>query len=75
MTQNVEVDQNYTQKYAGNAVSRCSTSVPEILGFDFSPNNGVQNSILLISPKVLDQIKQEWSHFVSTETLLLAVFG
>ena len=29
---------------------------PEILGFDFSPKNGVQNSILLISAKVLDQI-------------------
>ena len=75
MTQNVEVETNYTHKYAGNAVSRCFTSVPEILGFDLSPKNGVQNSILLISPKVLDQIKREWSHFVSTEPLLLAVFG
>ena len=45
------------------------------LGFDFSPKNGVQNSILLISAEVLDQIKREWSHFVSTEPLLLAVFG
>ena len=44
------------------------------LGFDFSQKNGVQNSILLISAKVLDQIKREWSHFVSTEPLLLAVF-
>ena len=51
------------------------TSVPEILGFDFSPKNGVQNSILLISSKVLDQIKREWSHFVSNEPFLLAVFG
>ena len=75
MTYNVELDQKYTHKYAGNAVSRCFTSVPEILGFDFSRENGVQNSILLISPKVLDQIKREWSHFVSTELLLLAVFG
>ena len=75
MTQNVEVDQNYTHKYAGSAVSRCFTSVPEILGFEFSPKNGVQNSILLISAKVLDQIKREWSHFVNTELLLLAVFG
>ena len=58
-----------------NAVSRCFTSVPEILGFDFSPKNGVQNSIFLISPKVLDQIKPEWSRFVSTEPFLLAVFG
>ena len=71
----MEVDQNYIHKYAGNAVSRCFTSVPEILGFDFSPKNGVQNSTLLISAKVLDQIKREWSHFVSTEPLLLAVFG
>ena len=71
----MEVDQNYTHKYVGNAVSRCFTSVPEILGFDFSPKNGVQNSILLISAEVLDQIKREWSHFVSTEPLLLTVFG
>ena len=71
----MEVDKNYTHKYAGNAVSRCFTSVPEILGFDFSPKNGVQNSVFLISPKVLDQIKREWSHFVDTEPLLLAVFG
>ena len=68
----MEVDQNYTHKYAGNAVSRCFTSVPEILGFDFSPKNGVENSTLLISSKVLDQIKREWSHFVGTELLLLA---
>ena len=40
-----------------------------------SPKNGVQNSILLISSKVLDQMKGEWSHFVSTEPFLLAVFG
>ena len=70
----MEVDQNYTHKYAGNAVSRFFTSGPEILGFDFSPKNGVQNSILLISAEVLDQIKREWSHFVGTELLLLAVF-
>ena len=70
----MDVDQNYTHKYAGNAVSRYFTSVTEILGFDFSPKNGVQSSILLISTKVLDQIKREWSHFVSTEVLLLAVF-
>ena len=43
----------------GNAVSCYFTSVPEILGFDFSPKNGVQNSILLISAEVLDQNKQE----------------
>ena len=73
--QNVEVEQNYIHKYAGNAVSRCLTSVPEILGFDFSPKNGLQNSILLIFSKVLDQIKREWSHFVSTKPLLLEVFG
>ena len=71
----MEVDQSYTHKCAGNAVSRCFTSVPEILGFDFSPINVVQNSNLLISAKVLDQIKREWSHFVSTEPLLLVVFG
>ena len=65
----------YTHKYAGNAVSRCFTSVPEILGFDFSRKYGVQYSILLISAKVLDQIKREWSHFFSTEPFLLAVFG
>ena len=70
----MEVDQNYTHKYAGHAFSRCFTSVPDILGSDFSQKNGVQNSILLISAKVLDQIKREWSHFVSTEPLLLAVF-
>ena len=75
VTQSIEVDQNYTHKYAGNAVSRCFTSVPEILGFDFSRKNGVQYSIFLISAKVLDQIKREWSHFVSTEPLLLAVFS
>ena len=69
------MDQNYTHKFAGNAVSRCFTSVPEILGFDFSQKNGVQYSILLISAKVPDQIKWEWSHFVSTEPFLLAVFG
>ena len=40
VTQSIEVDQNYTHKYAGNAVSRCFTSVPEILGFDFSRKNG-----------------------------------
>ena len=66
----MEVDQNYTHKYAGNALSRCFTSVPEILGFDFGPKTGVQNSILLISAKVLNQIKREWSHFVSTEPFL-----
>ena len=55
----MEVDQSYTHKYAGNAVLRCFTSVPEILGFDVSPKNGVQNSILLISAKVLDQIERE----------------
>ena len=71
----MEVDQNYTHKYAGNAASRCFSSVPEISGFDFSPENGVQNSILLISAKVLDQVKREWSHFVGTEPFLLAVFG
>ena len=49
----------FPHKFAGNAVSRCFTSVPQISGFDFSPKNGVQNSILLISAKVLDQIKQE----------------
>ena len=75
MTQNVEVDQNYNHKYSGNPVSRCFTSVTEILGFDFSQKNGVQKSILVISPKVLDRIKREESHFVSTEPLLLAVFG
>ena len=75
MTQNVELDQDYTHKYAGNAVSRCFTSVLEIMGFDFSPKNGVQNSSLLISAEVLDQIKREWSHFVSTEPLLLKVLG
>ena len=75
MTQNVEVDQNHTHKYAGNSVSRCFTSVPAISGFGFSPKNGVQVSILLISAKVLDQIKRELSHFVDTEPLLLAVFG
>ena len=75
MTQNIEVDQNYTHKHAGNAVSRYFTSVLEIKGFDFSQKNGVQNSILLISSKVQDQIKREWSHFVSTEPLLPAVFG
>ena len=75
MTWNVEVDQNYTHKYAGHAFSRCFTSVPEILGFDFSPKNGVQNSILLISAKVLDQIKREWSHFVDIKPFLLAVFS
>ena len=69
------MDQNHTPKYAGNAVSRCFTSVPEILGFDFSPKNGVKNSILLISAKVLYQIKREWSQFVGTEPFLLAVFG
>ena len=47
----------------------------EILGFDFSRKNGVQYSILLISAKVLDQIKREWLQFVSTEPFLLAVFG
>ena len=59
MAYDIEVDQNYIQKYAGNVVSRCSTSVPENLGFDFSPKNGVQNSILLISSEVLDQIKRK----------------
>ena len=71
----MEVNQSYTHKYAENAVSRCFTSVPEILGFDFSPKNVVQNSNLLISAKVLDQIKREWTHFVSTEPVLLAVFS
>ena len=71
----MEVDQNYTHNYAGNAVSRHFSSVPEILGFGFSPKNGVQNSTLLISPKVLDQIKREWSHFVGGEPFLLACFG
>ena len=71
----MEVDRNYTHKYAGNSVSRCFTSVPEILGFGFSPKNGVQDSILLISAKVLDQIKREWSRFVGTEPFLLAVFS
>ena len=61
-------------KKAGNAVSRCFTSFPEILGYDFSPKNGVQNIILVISSKVLNQIRREWSHFVGTKTLLLAVF-
>ena len=75
MTQNVEVDQNHTQEYAGNYVSRYFTSVPEILGFTFSPKNAVQSSILLISSKVLNQIEREWSHSVGTEPLLLAVFG
>ena len=71
----MEEDQSYTHKYGGNAVLRCFASVPEISGFDFSPKNGVQNSILLISAKVLDQIKREWSHFVSTEPFLVAVPG
>ena len=75
MTYTVEVDQNYTHKYAGNAVSRCFTSVPEIMGFDLSPKNGVQNSIWLISSKVLNQIKREWPLFVDTEILLLAVLA
>ena len=75
MTQNVEVDQNYTHKYAGNAVSRCLTSVPEILGSADGPKNGVLNSILLITSKVLNQIKREWSHFVYTKPLLLTVFS
>ena len=70
----MEVDQNYTHKYAGNVVSRCFTSVPEILVFDFSRKNGVQYGILLISAKVMDQIKRQWSHFFSTEPFLLAVF-
>ena len=63
----------YSGKYSGNPFSRCFTSVTEILGFDFSQKNGVQNSILVISPKVLDQIKREGSHFVSTEPLLLCL--
>ena len=42
-----------------NAVSRCFTSVPEILGYDFSPKNGVQNIILVVFAKVLNQIKRE----------------
>ena len=44
-------------------------------GLRISQKNGVQNSILLISSKVLDQTKREWSHFVSTEPFLPAVFG
>ena len=31
------------------------------LGFDFSPKNGVQYSNLLLSAKVLDQIKREFA--------------
>ena len=72
---NVEMEKNHTHKYAGNSFSRCFTSVPEILGWDFSPKNGVQNSSMLISGKELDQIKREWTLFVSAEPLLLAVFS
>ena len=70
MTENVKVDQNYTHRYAENAVSRCFLSVLEIMGFDFSPKNGVQNSILLISSKVLDQIKLDQ---IKANRILLAL--
>ena len=54
MIQNVEVHQNHNHNYDGNSVLRCFTSVPEILGFAFSPKNGVQYSILLLSAKVVN---------------------
>ena len=69
------MDQNYTHKYDGNAVSCCFTSVPEIFGFAESPKIEVLISIFLITSRVLNQIKREWSFFVDNKPLLLVVFS
>ena len=71
----MEEDQSYTHKYAGNAVLRCFASVPEILGFDFSPKNGVQNSILLISAKYWTKLNGSGRILLVLNPFLVAVPG